>query len=373
MVNAALGRSLFSRASSRASSRSIARLSLALAVVSGAALAAGCGSVGGKVGDGGAGGAPATGGAPGGTGGSPAGTGGSPAGTGGSPAGTGGSPGGTGGSPGGTGGALGTGGAPQSDASGDSSSDAGPGDATVADAPMRCDQPVSAGDCTGLIPRSCQELFSWGARTDGAYKIDPDGAQMNVRDQTGWTLMAKVQTANVDSVDEQRTWFITEGSPSMLTTRTFIDNQPPSSHGAYKFAPLISASSVARFEIYAQLDTTQKGTWYKAVASAGSLQSWFTANDTTASKVCTDLAFTLNCSNGTIAPDGPAGTSATLLNGMNLTPFGYTAGGPIHMRLNDDGTPAASGVCSNTLNNDSNKWKDTYMTHWGNGLLIWLN
>jgi hypothetical protein len=24
------------------------------------------------------------------------------------------------------------------------------------------------------------------------------------------------------------------------------------------------------------------------------------------------------------------------------------------------------------LNNDSNKWKDSSMTHWGNGLLIWL-
>jgi hypothetical protein len=40
--------------------------------------------------------------------------------------------------------------------------------------------------------------------------------------------------------------------------------------------------------------------------------------------------------------------------------------------LRRNATPAASGVCSNTLNNDSNKWKDSSMTHWGNGLLIWL-
>ena len=106
------------------------------------------------------------------------------------------------------------------------------------------------------------------------------------------------------------------------------------------------------------------------MASAASLQSWFTANDKVASKVCTDLAFTLNCTNGTIAPDG----DATILNGMVLTPFGYTAGAcAIHMRLNDDVQPNFSGVCSCTNNSDSNKWKDTYGTHWGNGLLIWLN
>jgi len=262
-----------------------------------------------------------------------------------------------------------------------------PPDASVATdsqadaAPARCNQPIAAGDCTGQLPRSCQELYAWGARTEGAYEIDPDGAganapfaaycEMNARDQLGWTLLAKVHTANTDGVDEPRAWFVSQSNPEMLVTRTFIDNQPPASHGAYKFAPLAAASTLARFEIYAQLDVTQKATWYKVVPSAASLQSWFTANDTTGSKVCTDLALTLDCSNGTIAPEGGGG--ATLMNGMNLTPFGYTGLGPIHMRLNDDGSPAASGVCSNTLDNDMNKWKDSYSTHWGNGLLIWIN
>jgi hypothetical protein len=126
---------------------------------------------------------------------------------------------------------------------------------------------------------------------------------------------------------------------------------------------------VARFEIYAALDTTQKATFYKEVASAASLQVWFTANDTTASRVCTDLALTLNCSNATIAPDG----DATLMGGMSLTPYGYTtAGQVIHMRLNDDNAPQNSGVCSDTLDNDNNKWQDSYNQHWGNGLLIWI-
>jgi hypothetical protein len=176
------------------------------------------------------------------------------------------------------------------------------------------------------VPKSCNELYSWGARSDGAYKIDPDGAdvnpafvtfcEMNTHDQVGWTLMAKIHTANVDSVDEPRAWFISESNPGMLITRMFIDNQPPASHGAYKFAPLVGPSSLARFEVYAQLDITQKGAWFKVISSGSSLQSWFTANDTTPSRVCTDLALTLNCSNGVrLSP-----TAQTMTRGLVNNP-----------------------------------------------------
>jgi len=251
-----------------------------------------------------------------------------------------------------------------------------PGDATA-----RCNQPASAGACLGQLARSCQELLSWGATGSDAYWIDPDqsGAnppfvtfcEMDPLGQVGWTLMAKVNTASVDNVDEPRTWFTSENHPETLASRAFVENQPPASHGAYKFAPLLTASSVARFEIYAALDVTQKATWYKVIASAQSLEGWFTANDTTASKVCTDRALALNCVSGVIAPNG----DATMLNGMSLAPYGYTTIGAqvIHMRLNDDYSASASGVCSNTLDNDNNKWKDSYAQHWGNGLLIWLN
>lgn len=99
------------------------------------------------------------------------------------------------------------------------------------------------------------------------------------------------------------------------------DAIPPAAHGAYKFAPLVTASSVARFEIYAALDYTQKAAFYKVVGSTQNLQVWFTAGNTAATRVCTDLALTLNCSDGTIAPNG----DATLFGGMSLVPYGYTA------------------------------------------------
>lgn len=251
-------------------------------------------------------------------------------------------------------------------------------------AAVRCDQPVSAGACTGQVAHSCQELYDWGVRTDNPYLVDPDGAgpnlpfatfcQMDAQNGIGWTLMAKIHTANVDSVAEPRPWFVSESHTDMLMFPNFHDNQSPASHGAYKFAPLVNASSIARFELHAQLDTTQVATWYKAVASAASLQSWFTPNDTVASNVCTDLAMTLNCTQGTISPQEiPDGPTATALGGMSLTPYGYTASGPLHMRLDDDMLPMYSGVCSNTFDNDGNKWMDSYDTHWGNGLLIYLN
>jgi hypothetical protein len=195
---------------------------------------------------------------------------------------------------------------------------------------------------------------------------------MNTQDQIGWTLMAKVHTANVNMVDEPRAWFVSESHPETLMSRAFIDNQPPASHGAYKFVPLLTASSVARFEVYAQLDVTQKAAWYKVVASAASLQGWFTTNDMTASKVCTNLGLTLNCSDGKIAPH--ADEAVTFLDGMLLDPYGFNSGGSsVHMRLNDDAIPENSGVCSATLDRDNNKWMDSYNTHWGNGLLIWIN
>jgi hypothetical protein len=239
----------------------------------------------------------------------------------------------------------------------------------------------TGGDAGTGVPKSCRELYARGVRADGQYQIDPDGpggtpafttaCEMNTEDQMGWTLMAKVNTATVNMVDEPRPWFVSESHPEMLMSRTFVDNQPPASHGAYKFVPLLSASSIARFEIYAQLDVTQKASWYKVVASAASLQGWFTPNDTTPSRVCTNLALTLNCSDGKIAPHSDE--AVTFLDGMQLNPYGYTADTPIHMRLNDDDIPENSGVCSATLDRDNNKWKDSYNTHWGNGLLIWIN
>jgi hypothetical protein len=296
---------------------------------------------------------------------------------------------GDGGAPG-AGGAPGTGGAPGAGGAGGARPDASSGDvaaeaavdatdAVTVDAVTRCVLPVSAGDCAGEIPRSCQELLSLGATASDAYRIDPDGpgpnlpfvtfCDMDTQNQVGWTLMGKVNTANVDGVDEPRTWFITENHPEMLTTRTFIMNQPPAAHGAYKLAALVNPSTVARFEIYAALDVTQKATWYKVVPSGASLQAWFTPNDTTPSRVCTDLALTLNCMDGTISPDG----DATLMRGMSLASYGYTTAGQfIHMRLNDDNAPQNSGVCSDTLDYDNNRWQDSYGVHWGNGLLIWI-
>jgi hypothetical protein len=188
-----------------------------------------------------------------------------------------------------------------------------------------------APECAGTLPRSCDELFQWGVRAGAPYRIDPDGSgagapfvslcEMQVG-VGGWTLVAKVNTADVDGVAEARTWFRFEARSDALATRGFVKNQPPSSHGLARLLPLARAGALARFDLYAELDTSQTARWYKVVASPASFGAWF-SNDATPSRVCTDVALTQNCTNGIIA--GRSGIyDATMLGGMNLADYGYS-------------------------------------------------
>ena len=43
------------------------------------------------------------------------------------------------------------------------------------------------------------------------------------------------------------------------------------------------------------------------------------------------------------------------------------------MRLDGDGGPQYTAVCSSTGNNDNNAWHDDGLDgHWGNGLNVWI-
>jgi hypothetical protein len=246
--------------------------------------------------------------------------------------------------------------------------------------PSLCAEPAAAAPCSGPLPRSCDHLFQTaGVRTSGPYWLDPDGdgaippfvtyCDMQP-DSGGWTLIAKVNTADVHNVVEPRNWFALEATPGALASVTFEKNRSPSSHGAYKFASLLGPHTLARFELHAQEDPLQTARWYKAVASPNSFLSWF-GSDSTPSRVCTDPEMTLNCSDGTITENKP-GLGATVLGGMTLKHYGFQVDAELHMRLDTDEQPWASAVCSSTWDYQSNAWKDTYFVHWGNGLLIWL-
>lgn len=216
-------------------------------------------------------------------------------------------------------------------------------------------------------------LDSNGAAPDGPYVVDPDGAGGANLPFTafcdmkggGWTLIAKVDIANKEGADEPKDWFQKANNISGLADASLTVNGGLHSYGTAVWLPYVTATTLSRFTTIAQDDLNQKASWHK-YAHPNAFAKWFNG-DTTATQVCKDAAMSANCSSGTIASNG----DATVLSGMNLTVYGFS-GGELHMRLNGDGAPTYTAICSATGDNQGNAWKDSLDSHWGNGLTIWL-
>lgn len=227
---------------------------------------------------------------------------------------------------------------------------------------------------TCVVPVSCLHIIEELERApDGAYRIEPDGTALDVYcDMTthggGWTLLAKVNPADMDTTpeDEPVGWFDMVLTQAALTSPNLMTNAPLESHGASNFAALLGPGSLARFEMIAQDDSRTSVDWYKRADDDETFTRWFGDNDV-ATEVCLDVDMMQTCSMGTI----DATSGACRLVGMHMADYGYDAGWPVHMRLQNDNSPRR-GVCSDTLNNQSNAWPDNYSSHWGNALRIWL-
>jgi hypothetical protein len=180
-------------------------------------------------------------------------------------------------------------------------------------------------------------------------------------DGGGWTLVGLVHRATQDSVNEPDDWFTSGNNASALATNTSTDNASPSAFGVADFAAYLSSqgTSLSRFSVEAQADSTVTQTWFKQV-DATSFALWFTSDGTQASTlVCSDAALTSDCTSGAIKRTG-----TTNLEGM-------TSGSscPWHMRVNGDGAPGYSGLC--TCESGS-VFPTNYAGHWGHPLRIWL-
>ena len=231
---------------------------------------------------------------------------------------------------------------------------------------------------TCVVPRSCAEIQAeLPASGSGVYTITPDGAKMQAycdmkEDGGGWTLIAKVNRAETDDLPEPPGWFGAPMNVGDLTSPTLSVDGPLASHGGQRFAAVLTPQSLARFVVVAADDPDQRANFYKRVASAKSLASWF-ADDDVGSEVCTDVDMTADCATGVIAVEGDE-PGLVYLGNMDLAHHGYETidDTALAMRLDDNGASAASGICSLTLDNQSNAWHDSYRQHWGNGLLVWL-
>ena len=190
-------------------------------------------------------------------------------------------------------------------------------------------------------------------------------------DGGGWMLVAKVDRYHSgNQMSEPNGWFGISNAlnPSQLLDTVSRDTTPEvMTHGVTRLTKAHEAGlTQARFTVIAENDVNQRATWFKNIADASFL-SWFSSTPHTSTLVCTDVGMTANCSTGDIL----AG-SVTNFDGMNLSHYGYTTGGQLHMRLDNDPSGSYSAVCSTTFDYDGNAWNDSASSHWGNGLEIWI-
>lgn len=229
---------------------------------------------------------------------------------------------------------------------------------------------------TCVIPRTCAEILAeLPASPSGVYTLRPDGDPLAAYCDMaslggGWTLIAKVHRAETNNLPEPPAWFTSPMNVDQLSSPMTVLDGPLASHGGQRFAAVLSAETLARFDVLAADDPNQRASFFKRVASAESLAGWF-ADDPVASQVCADVDMTANCAEGRIAVEADE-PGLVYLGNMDLAHHGYETIAPLAMRLDDNVSAAPSGICSCTLDNQDNAWADDYEIHWGNGLLIWL-
>lgn len=216
---------------------------------------------------------------------------------------------------------------------------------------------------------SCNNIIVNGyGSTDGIYHVgttdDNFDVYCDMRENEGWTLLGKVNTANKNSIDEPNNWFINGNNISDILSPNITVNNGLSALGITKINKL-SLTNVSEFKLISQ-SLNQSVNFYKEIKSAN-ISKWFNQTESSSSKVCLDKNLSKNCVDSTFQR-----TDMYLLSGMNVNKVGFSgADYDIHMRMNSDTASYESGVCSATDNDNNNAWQDSYDSHWGNGLLIY--
>lgn len=230
--------------------------------------------------------------------------------------------------------------------------------------------PETETDLVGThLEKSCNNIIKNDyASDDGIYRIGEENDNFDVycdmRTNEGWTLIAKVNTSNIDNIHEPKNWFLNGSNESSILYSTITINAGLESLGINKISK-IEKTGVAEFNILSQ-DMTDEVNLYKEVTESN-LSTWFVGNETTATKTCTDSGLTQNCEQSQFYNG-----STYVLDQMNLNKVGFSTTGDLHFRFNESDSPYYSSLCSYTFNYDNNAWGDTMREHWGNALRIYI-
>lgn len=221
------------------------------------------------------------------------------------------------------------------------------------------------------LEKSCNDIITNNyANDDGVYFVgeSDDNFQVycDMRDNEGWTLIAKINNANIDSIDEPQDWFVNGQNTDDILNPNLVVNNGFASLGLTNLNKLDFTNTVSEFVFINDIQT-KSALFYKDT-NITNIQNWFNGTEATSTTVCTDKDLTQNC----VASQFQNVDNVYFLKGMSLSVHGYTAPGDLHLRHNENVNAHISSICSYTFSYDNNEWGDTYNTHWGNGALIYI-
>lgn len=224
------------------------------------------------------------------------------------------------------------------------------------------------------LENSCNNIITKGyANTDGVYQVGVDGDSFDVycdmRNNEGWTLIAKSPVGDSTSGAIPNNWFATGYNSSAININTFNYNDQMSSLGTTKIKK-IGHTGIAEF-VFVSEDQSQKIPFYKTFYNA-SLDSWFHSTENYTTTVCTDKNMSQNCESSTFENY----SGRYWLRGMDLRKYGFSIIDEVVQDIHYNfptSTTVAPTLCSVTGNLNNNAWHDSAVDgHWGNGLIVYI-
>lgn len=229
------------------------------------------------------------------------------------------------------------------------------------------------------LEASCNNIIKNGfGSEDGVYQVGTSSDNFSVycdmRDDEGWTLIAKSPGGSGSGSYINRYWFINGYNQADITNLNYYYNGEKSALGVSNINKL-AHSSLVEVQFIAENDNSQIATFYKSLAE-NNLENWFVSTEPITTYVCTDRLMTENCTESNFYFENTT-SKRYWLDGVNLYKYGFSTGGlgtfySVHYAFDTDYNVSTT-MCSVTGDRDNNAWNDSAADgHWGNGMMLFL-